>query len=229
MTGASPVVDMAGVSKRFDGPEGEVHVLSNLHLRVRDGEFVALTGPSGSGKSTCLHLAALLDKPSAGEVTFEGSRISSLDEEELSRLRAGRIGMVFQQFWLLPHRSVFQNVLFRYRYLEHDPSVAEERAMEALRRVGLLQIARRQARQLSGGEMQRTAIARAIALEPRLLVADEPTGNLDRAAAAGVMDVLAALNGKGMTILMVTHNEALLDVCSRRLRLADGCLCDGGQ
>jgi putative ABC transport system ATP-binding protein len=222
MNDPKPVLRMEGVSKSFPTPRNPVEVLHQVSLAVYAGEFVAVTGPSGSGKSTCLHLAALLDYPSSGKVTFEGQDVSAATEPQLCDLRKRKVGMVFQKYCLLPHRSVFENVLFRFRYLDHDRADTERRVSGVIETMGLTAIADRPARLLSGGEMQRVAIARAVAHAPRLLIADEPTGNLDRDSAQVVMDCFRKLNGSGMTILMVTHNEALLDFCSRHLLCRDG-------
>ena len=216
------VLEMQDASKSFLTSSGRVEVLRHVNFSVAAGEFVAITGPSGSGKSTCLHLAALLDHPTSGRVLFDGQDISAVAELDLCQLRKQKVGMVFQKYCLLPHRSVFENVLFRFRYLDHDRADAERRVQHALETVGLLNIADRLVRLLSGGEMQRVAIARAVALEPRLLIADEPTGNLDRASANAVMDCFRRLNHAGLTILMVTHNEALLDFCARHFVCQDG-------
>jgi putative ABC transport system ATP-binding protein len=185
-----------------------------MNISVSQGEFVAITGPSGSGKSTLLHLAGLLDHPSSGRVIFDGQDVSTLEELDLCRLRKQKIGMVFQKYCLLPHRSILGNVLFRFRYLDDDRADAHRRSVQALDTMGLMKIANRPARLLSGGEMQRVAIARSVALVPRLLLADEPTGNLDQSSANTVMECFRNLNQEGMTILMVTHNEALLDFCT---------------
>jgi putative ABC transport system ATP-binding protein len=222
MIDSIPVLGMEGVSKSFPAPRERVEVLHQVSLAVFRGEFVGVTGPSGSGKSTCLHLAALLDHPTSGRVVFEGQDMSSAAESELCQVRKRKIGMVFQKYCLLPHRSVFENVLFRFRYLNHDRADAERRVMDVLETMGLTAVAGRPARLLSGGEMQRVAIARAVAHEPRLLIADEPTGNLDRSSANGVMECFRGLNRSGITILLVTHNEALLDSCSRHLSCRDG-------
>lgn len=195
-----------------------------VDLEVEAGDFFAISGPSGSGKTTLLHLAALLDRPSAGEVVFDGRDTSSLSDEELSALRARAVGLVFQQYHLLPHRSAHDNVLFRYRYVNASTSEARVAAEAALERVGLERVAERPARLLSGGEKQRVAIARAIALEPRLLVADEPTGNLDRDSAQVIMDIFRSLHEDGLTILMATHNEELLRFSTRQAQCRDGCL-----
>jgi putative ABC transport system ATP-binding protein len=212
------------VSKCFPAPGGAVEALREVSLELAAGEFVAITGPSGSGKSTLLHVAALLEPPTSGEVWLDGEDVARLSERQLAARRGGKIGMIFQKFCLLPHRSVLDNVLFRFRYTRHPRAAARALACAALELVGLRERMEHKARLLSGGEMQRVAIARAIALPPRLLAADEPTGNLDRAAAEGVMHCLRELNGRGATILLVTHNEALLRHCSRHLRLEDGLL-----
>lgn len=223
MNDSTAVLKMQNVSKRFSMPHGRIEVLHNVNLSIFHGEFVAITGPSGSGKSTFLNLAALLDHPSSGGVQFDGRDVSNLPDAQMCHLRKKKIGMVFQKYCLLPHRTVLENVLFRFRYLEHDRVDAKRRSLRVLETMGLMSITERSARFLSGGEMQRVAIARAVALEPRLLIADEPTGNLDRAAADSVMDCFKRLNEAGITILMATHNEALLNSCTRHL------LCQGGS
>lgn len=222
----SPVLSMRGVWKSFATPRGPVHVLRGVDLDIEPGSFVVITGPSGSGKSTFLNLASLLDGPSQGVIHFGGRVISSLSEDELCVLRKERLGMVFQKFCLLTHRSALENVLFRFRYLAapgHEVRSLSERALE---RVGLAGQADQPVRLMSGGEMQRVAIARAVARRPDLLVADEPTGNLDRAAAEAVMETFRGLNAEGITILLVTHNESLLRYATRHLVCREGRLED---
>lgn len=189
---------------------------------MRRGDFLVVTGPSGSGKTTLLNIAAMLDRQTSGSMKFEGRDVGALTDDELCETRARDIGMVFQKFHLLPHRTALENVLFRWRYLGAGDGNPREAAANALSRVGLGDVMHRQARILSAGEMQRVAIARAIALPPRLLVADEPTGNLDGASAGTVMECFRALHGAGMTILMVTHNERLLEYGTRHMACADG-------
>jgi len=166
---------------------------------------------------------ALSPEPTPGDAEYPGPAFHYKAAPQMCHLRKKKIGMVFQKYCLLPHRTVLENVLFRFRYVDHDRVDAERRSIRVLETMGLMSITNRSARFLSGGEMQRVAIARAVALEPRLLIADEPTGNLDRAAANSVMDCFKRLNEAGITILMATHNEALLNSCTRHL------LCQGGS
>lgn len=222
MNSSTDILQLHDVNKSFRASHGSVDVLHSVSLSLAEGEFAIVTGPSGSGKSTFLHLAALLDVPSTGELFFEEQEIALLRDNELCDLRKNSIGIVFQKYYLLPHRSVFENILFRFRYLDYSSSDARKKASEALEMMHLDTIADRPARLLSGGEMQRVAIARAVALMPKLLIADEPTGNLDSSSANAVMDYLRMLNQAGITILMATHNEAFLKYCSRHLICRDG-------
>ncbi|MCO5045761.1 MAG: ABC transporter ATP-binding protein [Kiritimatiellae bacterium] len=221
-----PVLSMHDVWKSFPTPRGTVEVLRGVNLEIDPGSFVVITGPSGSGKSTFLNLASLLDTPTKGTLHFGGRLASALNERELCALRKERLGMVFQKFCLLTHRSALDNVLFRFRYLTSPDSDARSRAEHALARVGLASHAEQPVRLMSGGEMQRVAIARAVAQRPDLLVADEPTGNLDRAASTSVMETFRELNADGITILLVTHNEALLRYATRHLVCREGRLED---
>ncbi len=222
MNSSTDILQLHDVNKSFWASHGSVDVLHSVSLSLAKGEFAIVTGPSGSGKSTFLHLAALLDVPSSGELFFEENETASLQDDELCDLRKNSIGIVFQKYYLLPHRSVFENILFRFRYLDYSSSEAKKKANEALEMMHLDAIADRPARLLSGGEMQRVAIARAVALMPKLLIADEPTGNLDSSSANAVMDYLRMLNQAGLTILMATHNESFLKYCSRHLICNDG-------
>ena len=197
---------LADVRKTFRAPAGAVEVLRGVSLVLGAGEVGVITGPSGSGKTTLLMVAGLLQPADAGQVWFDGRDVSGLDERERADVRKRGVGMVFQKFCLLPHRSALDNVEFRFRYLERDARAARELSAAALERVGLAHKARQAARLLSAGEMQRVAIARALALPPQLLLADEPTGNLDPAAATRVMDLFRELNRAGTSILLVTHN-----------------------
>ena len=226
MMSGAPVLYMRGVTKSFATPRGTVRVLNAVDFTMKEGEFIAITGPSGSGKSTLLNLAALLDHPTGGRIFFSGHDVSTVNEVALSELRKTMIGMVFQKFCLLPHRSAEDNVAFRYRYVDVERGEAHRRARAALEAMGLLHLAAQPARLLSGGEMQRVAIARAVALRPKLLLADEPTGNLDRHAAHTVMEAFQQLRREGISVLLATHNESLLPYCSRHIECRDGSLKD---
>jgi putative ABC transport system ATP-binding protein len=222
MTAAACLLEMERVARRFESPLGPVEVLKSVSLRLGPGEFLMITGPSGSGKSTLLHLLALLDRPSAGRIRFEGEDVSGIGDPIRTRIRKERIGMVFQRFCLLPHRSLRENVLFRFRYTDHSRDEAADGADRALAQVGLAALGGRVARLASAGEMQRAAIARALALRPALLIADEPTGNLDTANTKAVMDCFAGIREQGIALVMATHNEQLLAYATRHLRLRDG-------
>lgn len=226
MSTSVPVLEFRDVGRSFESAAGPVRVLRGVSLAVRPGEFVMVTGPSGSGKTTLLNLASLMEQPTEGRVLFDGDDVSGMDEERMSGLRKRKVGVVFQRFHLLSRRTVLDNVLFRFRYLEHDPEEALRDSMAALELVGMAGVRDRRARVLSAGEMQRVAIARAVALRPGLLVADEPTGNLDRATAAGVMKCFRDLNTQGITVLMVTHNDELLTYASRHLVCRDGVVAE---
>jgi len=215
---------LADVRKTFRAPAGAVEVLRGVSLALGAGEFGVITGPSGSGKTTLLMVAGLLQTADAGQVWCDGRDGSGLDERERADVRKRGGGMVFQKFCLLPHRSALDNVEFRFRYLERDARAARESSAAALERVGLAHKARQAARLLSAGEMQRVAIARALALPPQLLLADEPTGNLDPAAAARVMDLFRELNRAGMSILLVTHNPEWVAPGTTHWTMHDGCL-----
>ena len=197
---------LSGVRKAFRGAAGEVEVLRGVDLALGAGEFGVITGPSGSGKTTLLMVAGLLLPTDGGTVEFDGREVSGLGENELAEIRKHGVGMVFQKFCLMPHRSALDNVMFRFRYLEHDARKARKLSEAALERVGLANKAKQAARLLSAGEMQRVAIARALALPPKLLLADEPTGNLDPDSAARIMELFRELNRAGMSMLLVTHN-----------------------
>lgn len=224
MTISDPILQLNNLKKSFPSPDGHVEVLRGINLTVERGDFLMITGPSGSGKSTILNLSAMLDTPTSGTIRFNGKEVSDLEDFELCRIRKKEIGMVFQKFCLLPHRSVMDNVLFRFRYLEEVPENAFKLASDILHQIGLGNISSRYARLLSAGEMQRTAIARAMVLRPTLLVADEPTGNLDGASTHTVMECFRALNQSGLTIIMVTHNQNLLEFGTKHKICREGLL-----
>jgi len=201
-----PRLQLEGACKGFSTATGAVQILRNVDLSIDAGDFGVITGPSGSGKTTLLMIAGLLMPPDAGRIVFDGHDLSEVGEGERAELRKHGVGMVFQKFCLMPHRTALENVQFRFRYLDTAGKEARDRAEAALERVGLADKAQQAARLLSAGEMQRVAIARALALPPKLLLADEPTGNLDPDSAGQVMELFRELNRDGMSMLLVTHN-----------------------
>jgi putative ABC transport system ATP-binding protein len=216
------VVEAHAASKVYPMPAGDVHALNGVSLGVPRGDWLALMGPSGCGKSTLLNLFGAVDLPSAGTVLLEGADIARMNDDARTALRLTRVGFVFQRFFLLPMLSAVENVLLPMLEARVPRAEREARALELLDYVGLA--ARRDHRpsQLSGGEMQRVAIARALANRPRLLLADEPTGELDEATGESIARLLAKLSADGLTIVLVTHNPELAARARRTLHLRDG-------
>lgn len=220
-TSAQAVSKAVGLGKHVNGPAGGLTILAELDLEIRPGEAVAILGASGSGKSTLLGLLAGLDDPTSGEVWLCGQRVNGLDEDGRAALRSGRVGFVFQNFQLLPTLTARENILLPLE-LTGTPDAAR-RADEALERVGLSARAGHYPKQLSGGEQQRIAIARAYAPRPGVLFADEPTGNLDQATGEHIIDLLLALREEaGAALVLVTHDAQLAERCDRRLHMDDG-------
>jgi putative ABC transport system ATP-binding protein len=217
----APALELVKLTKRLPSGDRELTILDAVDLAVAPGEFVAILGPSGSGKSTLLGLAAGLDRPTEGEVRIGGRAIQALSEDELARLRRGRIGFVFQSFQLLPNLTALENVLLPLELAGRADPIARARAL--LAEVGLAEREHHYPVQLSGGEQQRVALARAFAPEPALLFADEPTGNLDGATGERVLATLAGLrHSTGATLVLVTHDPAVAALADRRVHLRDG-------
>jgi putative ABC transport system ATP-binding protein len=214
---------LVGVTREFTLGDERVHALDGVSLEVRPGEFTAVVGRSGSGKSTLLHLAAGIDRPDAGEVWVDGVALASLSDDALTRLRRDRVGMVHQFFHLLPTLTVRENVALPRLLARGNERAALARADALLAEVGLAHRAAARPHTLSGGEMQRAALARALLHEPALVLADEPTGNLDTKAAAQVIELLAALPARhGATVVMVTHSREAAAAAARVIELRDG-------
>jgi putative ABC transport system ATP-binding protein len=218
---AGSAVTAHGLSQRVSTADGALAILSDVELDVKAGEILAITGASGSGKSTLLGLLAGLDQPSSGEIVLLGEQLSKLDEDARARLRAGRVGFVFQSFQLLPALTALENILLPLELAGRAD--ARERAAHWLERVGLSARAAHTPSRLSGGEQQRIAIARAFATDPQILFADEPTGNLDADTGARIIELLFELNASAhTTLILVTHDDALASRCQRRLHLVAG-------
>ena len=222
MTDAGTLIRMENISKVFYTDEVETHALAGVHMEIRKGEYVSIAGPSGSGKSTLLALIGLLDSPSDGEYTLNGNSVANLDVSQRSRIRNREIGFIFQSFNLIGDLNVFENVELPLTYRGMSANERKQRVHQALERVGMSHRTRHYPSQLSGGQQQRVAVARALGGSPSILLADEPTGNLDSRNAEAVMDLLRDLHREGATICMVTHDPRFASHAERRIHLFDG-------
>ncbi len=216
------MIRLQQVERRYAMSGQTVPALAGVDLAIAPGEFVAITGASGSGKSTLLNILGCLDRPCAGRYLLEGTDVATLDDEAASTVRNRRIGFVFQSFHLLPRLTVRENVLLPRRYDRDDDPDATARAERLLCRVGLGDRLDHRPTQLSGGQMQRAAVARALLMQPALLLADEPTGNLDSKSAADVLELFAELHAGGQTVVLVTHDNDVAARAPRQVRLRDG-------
>jgi putative ABC transport system ATP-binding protein len=217
-----PVVEARELTKVFPMPAGPVTALRGVSLRVEPGDYIAIAGPSGCGKSTLLHLLGCVEPPTSGSLSFNGRDVSALRDAERSRLRLHSIGFVFQRFFLLPMLTAWENVELPQSEAGVSRPQRRRRTEELLDYVGLSERAHHRPSQLSGGEMQRVAIARALANRPRLLLADEPTGELDRGTGEQIADLLDRVHADGNALVVVTHNEYLASRAARRLSMHDG-------
>jgi len=220
------MLDMRQVTKVYRTAMVETHALRSLDLHVKDGEFVAVTGPSGSGKTTFLNIAGLLEDFTGGEFTLDGENVKGLNDDARSKLRNQKIGFIFQGFNLIPDLNLFDNVDVPLRYRGMPANERKLRIEDALGLVGLASRMKHFPAELSGGQQQRVAIARALAGSPRLLLADEPTGNLDSQMARGVLELLEDINAQGTTIIMVTHDPELAARAQRNVHIVDGMATD---
>jgi len=219
---APPVIELAGVSKIYRTGEIEVAALRDVSLHIDDNEIVAIIGPSGSGKSTLMHILGCLDVPTAGEFRLAGHDVAGFDENQLADVRNRFIGFVFQQFNLLAYLSAWRNVELPLIYAMVKPAERKRRALAALGEVGLADRAHHRPGELSGGQQQRVAIARALVTEPGMILADEPTGNLDSASTADVLALLDQLHASGRTIVLITHETDVAARAQRIIQLHDG-------
>ncbi len=220
------MLSMQNISMVYRTDTVETHALREFSLEVGEGEFVAVTGPSGSGKTTFLNIAGLLEKFTSGRYVLDGKDVSALSDAETSRVRNEKIGFIFQGFNLIPDLNVFDNVDVPLRYRGFDAAERKRRIEKTLDMVGLASRPKHLPAQLSGGQQQRVAIARALAGEPRFLLADEPTGNLDSAMALSIMELIKSINDSGTTIIMVTHDPALSKLAGRNVHIRDGQVSD---
>ena len=218
----NPVLQLSGIRKSYGSGETESEILHGIDLRLERGEFAALIGPSGSGKSTLLNLIGLLDRPDSGSYLLEGEDMTTLGDRQQAELRRHKIGFVFQFFHLVPRMSAAENIELPMMLAGFDAAERKRRVREALEAFGLANRARHRPDQLSGGQRQRVAIARATIMQPHILLADEPTGNLDRVSGKEVIDILEALNQKKITLIMVTHDPELGRRARRQIHMVDG-------
>jgi putative ABC transport system ATP-binding protein len=223
---AVPVIELVDVGKVYDTGALDVVALRDVTLRIDAGEFVAVTGPSGSGKSTLMHILGCLDVPTSGRYRLVGHDVGRLGEDRLAAVRNLFVGFVFQQFNLLPSMTALRNVELPLVYAGSEPAARRERARAALAEVGLEDRAEHRPGELSGGQQQRVAIARALVTDPAMILADEPTGNLDTRATEDVLHLLATLHDRGRTVVLITHEAELAAAAHRRVVVRDGCVVD---
>ena len=224
---ANTVVRLDNVVKTYSMGENEVHALRGISFTIEQGEFLSIMGPSGSGKSTCMNMIGCLDRPTSGIVEINGKETAKMSEKELAVLRNKTVGFVFQQYHLIPAMNVLENVMLPLKYQKVDKAERVERAIKALEAVGLGERIKHRPHELSGGQKQRVAIARAMITQPKILLADEPTGALDSATGKQVMEMFARINKEdGTTIIIVTHDPGIGSSTRRCIRILDGRIQD---
>ena len=216
------VIEIEGLYKDYDTPAGVFPVLKDVNLTIDEGDYVAIMGPSGSGKSTFMNILGCLDRPTKGEYKLDNHSVKSLDRNDLSKLRNKTIGFVFQGFNLLARSSLLDNVSLPLVYASDSKSLRDEKSKKFLEKVGLGKYLNSKPNQISGGQQQRVAIARALVNQPRIILADEPTGNLDSKTSEEIMALFDSLNKEGITIIIVTHENDIADHASRQVRFLDG-------
>ena len=216
------MIHMQDIGRTFQVGDESVQALGNINFSITKGEYISIMGPSGSGKSTLLNILGLLDRPSAGVYRFEETDTTRLNDRQQALVRRHKIGFVFQFFHLIPRLTAAENVELPLVLAGEDPGKRKQRVKEIMARVGLSDRAKHRPDQLSGGQRQRTAIARATIMNPAVILADEPTGNLDRASGSDVIQTIESLNGEGMTVVLVTHDPELGDRTRRRIQMVDG-------
>ena len=216
------MIELQNICRYFQMGDQEVRALDQINAHIESGEYVSIMGPSGSGKSTLLNVLGLLDRPTAGTYLLDGRETTSLDDEELAHTRARKIGFIFQSFHLIPRLTAFENVELPLVLAGVAPDVRRPRVQELLASLSLESRARHRPNELSGGQRQRVAIARAMVMQPAVLLADEPTGNLDHVSGAEVLAAIEGLNAKGITLLVVTHDAEVAQRARRHIRMRDG-------
>ena len=221
---ATALIELTAIERVFHLGDSEVHALHALNLTIASGEYVAVMGPSGSGKSTLLNLLGLLDRPTAGTYRLEGRDVTTLSPQEQAQVRSTRIGFVFQSFHLVPRLTAAENIALPMMLAGIPPAERAQRVAQALVDYGLKERSDHRPDQLSGGQRQRVAIARATIMQPAMILADEPTGNLDRATGEEVVRLLEQLNARGVTLIIVTHDAALGNRARRRIDMEDGAI-----
>ncbi len=219
---AEYVIDINSLTKIYQTGKTEFKALDNVRLKIRKGDFICIMGPSGSGKSTLMNIIGCLDRPSSGTVIIDGENISTVNDNQLADIRGRKIGFIFQKFNLMPTMTALKNIALPMVFLGQNKTSREQRALELLTKVGLANWATHKPAELSGGQQQRIAIARALSNNPSIILADEPTGNLDTKTGEQIMELLVSLNREGKTILLVTHAIALKRFSNRVVNMLDG-------